>query len=340
MTLDYLWLFKLISELYFLYLMMPSPPSRAHSGSVPSRARAEPCIRVTEPSRAKGRARLGGPLARLGSLATLNVSPPSQMSVQNCSPLSDETSHRNDADASQTRVHTLSPKPISVAGPSRRVHPLEPKGQIKRTDGLYYMNEMAEALKDQGLQLVADGHIERGIECFTDALAQAPQNPLLLCNRSGAYSMLSPPDWCDSYKDAVAATREDPLYWKAWSRRGIANLRRGNPRSALKEFEEAKWLFRYFHPLNQLGESLKDGLHEARRMIGSTSKDSDSRLPPPLPTSSDDFARVEQERLLYRWNADGWPPSYGLGDVEFQRPARCRGPNDRIGMSYKFRRQI
>ena len=213
------------------------------------------------------------------------------------------------------------------------------------------MHYTAEQLNVKGIEFVNKGDVERGIECFNIALKKCPRDPRFLCNRSGAYAMLTPPKWQNSYQDAVQATRVEPLYWKAWSRRGAANLNMGNYQAALEDFLEARKQFRYHFPTEALGEALREGLLEAKRMVGSQKSDNagSSSQPSQLPIRRDPRvdlsphggyeAPIQGTRRYYHWDTSDWPPRGTLGYLDWERPARCRGPNDRIGMSYKFRRR-
>jgi Tetratricopeptide repeat len=129
------------------------------------------------------------------------------------------------------------------------------------------INEIATFLKEQGNRLLRAGDIQSAIDNYTMALNQAPGNPTLLSNRAGAYSQLNPPDWSKSYEDALEATRRDPKFWKAWSRRGLANLKLNRPEEALAEFRRAEEEFRASEgPDAVLGPALREGLEEAIRL--------------------------------------------------------------------------
>jgi tetratricopeptide (TPR) repeat protein len=186
------------------------------------------------------------------------------------------------------------------------------KGKVPN---LYAMDTAVEALKERGIQLINEGKVYEGIECFTEAIQQAPQNPLLWCNRSHGYSALRPPRWKKSYDDANEAIKLDDCYWKAWSRRGLANLRMGKVQLALKDFAKAEKLFKHYFPGEKVSEALREGLEEAR-----------------------DWAqKLGISRYQYAWDNDNWPPPSGIrADVAYERPACPRGPGSRIGMSYRW----
>jgi tetratricopeptide (TPR) repeat protein len=129
----------------------------------------------------------------------------------------------------------------------------------------YKLSAAAEFLNLQGTQFVANGQVELAIECYTSALSGNPTNPLLLCNRSCAHSALTPPDWTKSLADANAAVGEDEWYWKAWSRKGLAELKIGCPEKAVSSFKRAKELFKDLNPTEDLSPSLRDGLEDAKR---------------------------------------------------------------------------
>lgn len=133
---------------------------------------------------------------------------------------------------------------------------------------VHQLNVTAEFLKEQGNQLLREGHIQRAIDHYTMALTQAPGNPALLSNRAAAYGQLSPAQWGQSHQDAVVATTSDPKFWKAWSRRGLASLKLNKPRDALMEFQRAEREFRAAEgPGAVLGNAVRNGLEEAQREV-------------------------------------------------------------------------
>lgn len=133
---------------------------------------------------------------------------------------------------------------------------------------VHQLNVTAEFLKEQGNQLLREGHIQRAIDHYTMALTQAPGNPALLSNRAAAYGQLTPAQWGRSHEDAVDATTSDPKFWKAWSRRGLASLKLNRPRDALMEFKRAEEEFRAAEgPGAVLGTAVRKGLEDAQREV-------------------------------------------------------------------------
>jgi hypothetical protein len=130
------------------------------------------------------------------------------------------------------------------------------------------MDGTAEFLQQEGNRLFRQGEIDRSIEFYTQALSQAPSNPILLSNRAAAYSKKSPPDWHKSYNDAKAATAEDPGLWKAWSRLGLASLNLERPREALVQYRRAEAEFKKVEGDSAVvGISIRDGLEKAKRKV-------------------------------------------------------------------------
>jgi len=151
------------------------------------------------------------------------------------------------------------PKKTRAVAPRKEIRVTKPHNASK-----HQLSAATESLNTQGTQLLINGQVDLAIERFTIALSGNPRNPLLLCNRSCAYSALTPPDWARSLADAISAVDEDEWYWKAWSRKGLAELKMGCPEKAVSTFRRAKELFKELNPTEDLSESLRDGLEEAK----------------------------------------------------------------------------
>ncbi|KAJ8301131.1 hypothetical protein KUTeg_020118 [Tegillarca granosa] len=85
--------------------------------------------------------------------------------------------------------------------------------------------------KDRGNELFKKGDYSSAIEAYTRGMTLDPTNPLLSANR--AMALLKQEKYAAAELDCVTALSLDPLYVKAY-------LRRGSARFGLKKFTEAK----------------------------------------------------------------------------------------------------
>jgi len=106
-----------------------------------------------------------------------------------------------------------------------------------RRDAIAYLNpEMAEAHKDAGNVLFKAGDFPGAIKEFDEGLKRDPTNKFLYSNRSFAYIKLMEPT--SAMKDADKALELDPLFVKAWARKGTCHQLHKEFHKAMEAFEK------------------------------------------------------------------------------------------------------
>lgn len=71
---------------------------------------------------------------------------------------------------------------------------------------------------------------------YNQAVSYAPGNVPLLCKRSYAFMLSTPPNFDSAMDDAGAAIQLDPTYWRGWMQQGQVRLRNGDVQGAADAF--------------------------------------------------------------------------------------------------------
>lgn len=104
-------------------------------------------------------------------------------------------------------------------------------------DALAYINpEIGEVHKNKGNELFKAGDFPGAIKEFDEGLRRDPNNKFIFSNRAFAYIKLMEP--VQGMKDANKALEIDPLFVKAWARKGTCHQLQKEYHKAMEAFEK------------------------------------------------------------------------------------------------------
>lgn len=131
-----------------------------------------------------------------------------------------------------------------------------------KRDALAYINpEIAEEHKEKGNACFKDGNFPGAIKEFDEGLKRDPSNKFLYSNRAFAYIKLMEPT--SAMKDADKALELDPLFVKAWARKGTCH-------QLHKEFHKAMDAFNKGLEIEPENKECASGLHKTQMMISNS----------------------------------------------------------------------
>ncbi|KAH9476040.1 Small glutamine-rich tetratricopeptide repeat-containing protein 2 [Psilocybe cubensis] len=150
----------------------------------------------------------------------------------------------------------------------------------------------AEVFKDQGNEALKNGQWQKAVDSYTEALKIDSNNAVYFSNRSAA--LLSLEDFDGAVYDAFVATRLDPKYAKAWSRLGLAELKRGYGNKAKAAYERAIEVAG-----SEATTLMKQGLADAKAKIAADIK-----------AINEEKDQEKKDRLRKDFNDQDWDITY------------------------------